>query len=246
MHEHELWFTALLNKYLAAPAVALFNLVGFHTEDPTKPWTNYISMEILVILLLVVTAAIVRASLSVDRPGKLQLVFENVYGFIAEQARDIVGHDYRRFMSYFTMIFIFIVISNLFGVIPTLESPTMYYYVPAGIAICTFLYYNGQGIREQGVIGHLKHFCGPMWWLAPFMFILEIISHCIRPMSLTIRLYANMLAGEQVTNGFMALVPLAVPVAFMALHVFVAFVQAFIFTMLAMVYVGEAVAHESH
>jgi F-type H+-transporting ATPase subunit a len=78
------------------------------------------------------------------------------------------------------------------------------------------------------------------------MFVLEVISHCIRPMSLTIRLFANMLAGEQVTLGFLALVPWVIPVVFMALHVFVSLVQAFIFMMLSMVYVGEAVAHEGH
>lgn len=246
MHHTELWFTALLNKYFAGPANALFNLVGFHTEDPSKPWSNYIAMEILVILLLVVVAAIVRASLSVDRPGKLQLVFENIYGFVEEQARDIVGHGYRKYLPFFAMLFIFIVVSNLLGIVPTFESPTMYYYMVAGVAVCSFLYYNGQGIREQGILGHLKHFCGPVVFLAPAMFLLEIISHCIRPMSLTIRLFANMLAGEQVTIGFLALVPWAIPVVFMALHVFVSFVQAFIFMMLSMVYVGEAVAHEGH
>ena len=85
-----------------------------------------------------------------------------------------------------------------------------------------------------------------MWWLAWFMFPLEIISHCIRPVSLTIRLYANMLAGEQVTVGFLGMVPWVVPVIFMGLHVFVSFVQAFIFMMLGMVYISEAVAHEDH
>jgi len=144
------------------------------------------------------------------------------------------------------MIFLFVVCSNLLGIVPTFESPTMYYYVPAGLAIATFLYYNGQGIQEQGLLGHLKHFCGPMWWLAWFMFPLELISHLIRPVSLTIRLFANMLAGEQVTVGFLGMVPWVVPVIFMGLHAFVSFVQAFIFMMLAMVYVSEAVAHEDH
>jgi F-type H+-transporting ATPase subunit a len=246
MHEHELWLTALLNHHLAAPVNALFQLVGFHTEDAANPWSNYMAMEVLVIAALVLVAAVVRASLSVERPGKLQLVFENLYGFLAEQASEIIGHGYKKRMSYFAMLFCFILTSNLLGIIPTFESPTMYYYVPAGFALCTFLYYNGQGIKEQGLLGHLKHFCGPMWWLAWFMFPLELISHCIRPVSLTIRLYANMLAGEQVTLGFLGLAPWVVPVIFMGLHVFVAFVQTFIFTMLAMVYVGEAVAHESH
>jgi F-type H+-transporting ATPase subunit a len=246
MHHTELWFTAFLNKHFAGPANALFNLAGFHTEDPTKPWANYIAMEILVILLLVVVAALVRASLSVDRPGKLQLVFENIYGFVEDQARDIVGHGYSRYLPFFAMLFLFILASNLLGIIPTFESPTMSYQMVAGIAVCSFLYYNGQGIREQGIVGHLKHFCGPVALIAPAMFLLELISHCIRPMSLTIRLFANMLAGEQVTLGFLALVPWGIPVVFMALHVFVSFVQAFIFTMLSIVYVGEAVAHEGH
>ncbi|MBI5281342.1 MAG: F0F1 ATP synthase subunit A [Candidatus Solibacter usitatus] len=245
MH-HELWFTALLNKYLATPANALFNLVGFHTEDPSKPWSNYIAMELLVIALLMAVSLMVRASFSVDRPGKLQLVFENIYSFIATQAHDIVGHGYKPRLAWFTMVFIFVLTSNLLGIVPTFESPTMYYFVPAGLAIATFLYYNGQGIQEQGLLGHLKHFAGPMWWLAWFMFPLEIISHSIRPVSLTIRLFANMLAGEQVTLGFLAVVPFVVPIVFMGLHIFVSFVQAFIFTMLNMVYVGEAVAHEDH
>ncbi len=246
MHEHELWFTALLNKSLAAPANALFNAVGYHTEDPSKPWSNYISMEILVILGLMIVAAVVRASLSVDRPGKLQLIFENIYGFLADQAREIIGHGYKKHMAFFSMLFIFILLSNLLGIVPTFESPTMYYFMVAGISVCSFLYYHGQGLKEQGLLGHLKHLAGPMWWLAWFMFPLELISHSIRPVSLTIRLFANMLAGEQVTVGFLAMVPWVIPVVFMALHAFVSLVQAFIFTMLSMVYVGEAVAHEGH
>jgi F-type H+-transporting ATPase subunit a len=147
-------------------------------------------------------------------------------------------------VAWFCTLFTFILCSNLLGVVPTFESPTMYYYVPAGIALCTFLYYNGMGVKAQGPIGYLKHFAGPVWWLVPFMFPLEILSHCIRPVSLTIRLYANMLAGEKVTLGFLALVPFVVPVIVMALHVFVSFLQAFIFTILSIAYVGSAVAHE--
>ena len=246
MHETELWFTAFLNHNLAALPNAIFGLVGYHTEDPTKPWSNYIAMELLVIAFLMAVAVIVRMSLSVDRPGKLQLVFENIWGFVSVQADEIIGHGAKKYASYSAMIFLFAVCSNLLGIVPTFESPTMYYYVPAGMAMATFLYYNGQGIQAQGVLGHLKHFCGPMWWLAWFMFPLEIISHCIRPVSLTIRLFANMLAGEQVTIGFLGMVPWVIPVIFMALHVFVSFVQAFIFMMLGMVYVSEAVAHEEH
>lgn len=119
----------------------------------------------------------------------------------------------------------------------------MFAWVPAGLAITTFFYYNIKGVAENG-IGYFKHFIGPYLWLAPLMIPIELVSHMARPMSLTIRLYANMFAGEQVTLAFLGLVPLIIPVIFMALHVFVAFLQAYIFTLLSMIYVGGAVAHE--
>jgi F-type H+-transporting ATPase subunit a len=118
--------------------------------------------------------------------------------------------------------------------------------VPLGLALISFFYYNGAGMRAQGPVGYLKHFAGPVMFLAPFMFPLEIISHCVRPVSLTIRLFANMFAGEEVTLKFLSIVPVGIPVIFMALHVFVALLQAFIFTVLSMVYVSVAVAHEEH
>ncbi|MDR3718640.1 MAG: F0F1 ATP synthase subunit A [Bryobacteraceae bacterium] len=245
MHEteHVLWFTALLNQYFAGPAEAVLKLAGLKYE-PGRPWANFMAMEILVILLLMIAAAVLRTRLSVDKPGTFQLTIEAVHDFLAEQARDIIGHGYQKYVAWFCTLFIFILISNLLGVIPTFESPTMYYYVPAGLALCTFLYYNGMGIKTHGLLGYLKELAGPMWWLAWFMFPLELISHFIRPVSLTIRLYANMLAGEKVTLGFLALLPFVVPVAVMALHVFVSLLQAFIFTVLAIAYVGSAVAEE--
>jgi F-type H+-transporting ATPase subunit a len=116
--------------------------------------------------------------------------------------------------------------------------------VPLGCALVAFCYYNIMGLRAQGVFGYMKHFAGPMPALAPIMVPIEIFSHAGRLLSLTARLYANMFAGEQVTLVFMSLIPLAVPVVFMGLHVFVAFLQAFVFTLLTMSYVSGAVAHE--
>jgi F-type H+-transporting ATPase subunit a len=122
----------------------------------------------------------------------------------------------------------------------------MYYYVPAGCAIATFLYYNGAGIKAVGLAKHLAHLLGPVWWMAPLMFAIELISHFARPLSLTLRLYANMYAGDAVTNVFLRLTYLVVPVIFMALHVFVALLQAYIFMALTMVYVAGSVAQEEH
>jgi len=116
--------------------------------------------------------------------------------------------------------------------------------VPLGIAVLTFLYYNFYGFREQGVVGYLKHFAGPVWWIAPLLFPIEIISHCARMMSLTIRLYANMFASDLVTLVFFSLFPLAIPAVFLGLHFAVSLIQAYVFMLLAMIYLSQAVAHE--
>lgn len=246
MHEHELWFTALLNQSFAGPANAAIEAFGQHAHEHSKPWTNYNAMLVLIVALLLVLPWMIRAGLSLAKPGYLQQIFELLISFVKTQAEEVIGHGGAKYAYWFTTCFVFILFCNLLGVIPTFESPTMSPAVPLGIAVATFLYYNGAGIKAQGIIGHLKHFMGPVWWLAPFMFAIEIISHLIRPVSLTIRLFANMLAGEQVTIAFMQLIPIGAPALLMGLHTFVSFLQAFIFMILSMAYVGMAVAHEDH
>ena len=244
MPEHELWITALFNKYLAGVANTLLSLAGVHAENPDKPWANFVTMQILVLLIFIVVFAILRPRLSMDRPGRMQHIFEVVYGFLRDQANDVVGHSGPRYLHFFGTIFLFILFCNLIGIIPSLESPTMFTPVPLGCAVAAFAYYNLMGLKEQGVWGYLKHFAGPMPLLAPLMVPIEFFSHAGRLLSLTARLYANMFAGEQVTLVFMSLIPLAVPVVFMGLHIFVAFLQAFVFVLLTMSYVSGAVAHE--
>jgi F-type H+-transporting ATPase subunit a len=116
--------------------------------------------------------------------------------------------------------------------------------VPAGCAIATFCYYNIVGVQANGIFKYLAHFAGPMPLLAPLMIPIELVSHLARPLSLTIRLFANMYAGEQVTMVFLKLTFLIVPAVFMGLHVFVSFLQAYIFMLLTMMYVAGAVSHE--
>lgn len=246
MHEHELWFTALLNHYLAAPANAIIALFGQHAHDPAKPWTNFNSMLLFSLLIFLILPWLVRGSLNAEKPGKLGQLFELFVNFIKDHSKEVVGHDGPKYRFWFMTLFLGILIMNLIGLVPTLESPTMYPAVPLGFAVASFLYYQFAGVKEQGILGHLKHFAGPVWWLAWFMFPLEIISHLIRPMSLTIRLYANMFAGEQITIAFIELTKYIIPVVFMGLHFFVSFLQAYIFTTLSMAYVGGAVAHEDH
>jgi F-type H+-transporting ATPase subunit a len=186
---------------------------------------------------------VLRPKLSADKPGKFQQVFELLYEFVRGQAEDQVGHTAHRYVPFFGVILLYVLSSNLIGLIPCFESPTMNPSVTAGCALATFAYYNLKGLQVNG-IRYLGHFAGPLWWLAPLMFPIEIISHLARILSLTVRLYANIFAGEQVTMVFLGLTKFGPPVIFMGLHIFVGVVQSYIFMLLAMVYVGGAVAHE--
>ena len=244
MQEHEIWLTALFNRFLAGPANAALGLFNLRVEDPKHPWANWLTMEILVFLILVVLFAVLKRNLSVDRPGKLQHIFEAVYGFLKTTADEVGVHHGIKYVPYFGTLFIFILACNLIGVIPTFESPTMFPMVPLGLAVCTFLYYNSMGIVEHGPWLYAKHFAGPMPALAPLMAPIEMVSHLARPLSLTIRLFANMFAGEQVTLAFLRLTFVVAPANFMGLHVFVSLLQAYVFSLLTMIYVSSAVEHE--
>lgn len=242
MHESEIWLTKLFNDYLPGLANAILGVIGMAPQ--ARPWANFITMQILVAAIIVIMFALLRTRLSVDRPGKFQQTFELIYEFVQSQTDDLVGHEGRRYLAFFGSIFVFILIGNLIGIIPGFESPTMYPYVPAGCAIASFLYYNFVGVQSIGLVKHLKHFVGPVLALAPLMIPIELVSNLARPLSLTLRLYANMFAGEQVTLVFITLTKLIVPVLFMGLHVFVALLQAYIFMMLTMIYVGGAIEEE--
>jgi len=185
-----------------------------------------------------------RGRLSADKPGKLQQSFELIEEFVRGQSEESVGHDGPRYLAFFGTLFIFILFCNLIGIIPGFESPTIAPSVARGLRHRCICYYNLMGFREQGFGKYLVHFAGPMPLLAPLMVPIELISHMARPLSLTIRLYANMFAGEQVTLQFIALTYLGIPALFMGLHLFVSFLQAYIFMLLTMIYVGGAVAHE--
>jgi F-type H+-transporting ATPase subunit a len=242
MGVHEIWLTRLFNDHLAGLGNTILTTLGLHAQ--ARPWVNFITMQMLVALIMIVLFLVLRSSLSVDKPGKTQQIFEVIYQFLRGESEDQIGHDAHKYFGYFATVFIFILFSNLIGIVPGFESPTMHPSVPAGCALATFMYYNIAGIQANGVVQYLKHFAGPMWYLAPLIIPIEIISHMARPLSLTIRLYANMLAGEKVTTVFLGLTYFAVPALFMGLHVFVSFLQAYIFVLLTMMYVNGAVAHE--
>jgi F-type H+-transporting ATPase subunit a len=241
MPESELWVTRIFNDHLAGLGNLFLGLVKMPSEP--RPWADFIVMQILVVALLMLVAAILKARLSYDKPGGLQHIFELLYDFVKTQAEDQVGHGAHRYVAFFGTLFLFILTCNLIGLIPWFESPTMSPSVTAGCAMATFAYYHMVGLQANG-FRYFLHFLGPMWQLAPLMLPIELVSHLARLLSLTVRLYANMFAGEQVTLVFIHLTKFLAPVIFMGLHVFVGVVQAYIFMLLAMVYVGAAVAHE--
>lgn len=242
----QLWFTALLNHAFAKPVSTVLQALPpvFHPANPEAPIPNDVAMEVLAVIILIVLFLVIRSRLSVDRPRGLQHLTEMLHEFINQQGEDVIGHDSGPFVPFLTALFLFILFSNLMGLIPTLESPTGAIQITLGCAIVAFVYYNFQGVRIQGPLGYLRHFAGPVWWLAWFLFPLEIISHLARIMSLSVRLYANMFAGDAVTNLFFSLIPIGVPVIFLFLHLGVAFLQAYVFVLLTTIYLQGAAAQE--
>jgi F-type H+-transporting ATPase subunit a len=240
---HQLPFTALLNHVLAGPVTALLIALGIHPAHPAAPIPDYVAMQFLVFVLLIAFFVAVRANLSVENPKTLQHIMEGVYDLMDRQSEEIIGRNHRRYLSYLITLGLFILCCNLLGLIPFLETPTGVPAVPLGCALVTWVYYHVQGVRANGV-GYIKHFFGPVGWLAPLMFLIEICSHLARIMSLTVRLYANMFVGDMVILVFFSMIPIGVPVIFLGLHAFVSLIQTFIFVLLPMVYIGEAVAHE--
>lgn len=244
--QEELWFTALLNHAFAGPVNALLQSLPpvFHPANPEAPISNAVAMEVLVVAFLILLFLAIRSTLKVDKPGGLQHLAEMFHEFITNQSHEIIGPHSEKFTPFLLSLFVFILFGNLIGLIPTFESPTASAAVPLGCAVVAFVYYNLHGIKQQGPLKFVAHFAGPVWWLAPLILPIEIISSFARVMSLSIRLYANIFAGDMVTAAFFALIPIGIPVIFLLLHVGVSFLQAYIFTLLTTIYLQGVVAHE--
>jgi F-type H+-transporting ATPase subunit a len=239
----QLLFTRFLNQHFAPQADSLLAALHVAPLYPKAPITNAFAMELLAFVSLLLYFVVIRVSLSVEKPSGVQHLAEIIHGFVGEQSESIIGHGYERFTTYLTTLFLFILIANLMGLIPGLESPTSSPVVPLGFALVTFFYYHFLGIRANG-FGYVKQFLGPVWWLYPLMLPIELISHCARVLSLTIRLYANMFAGDLVTLAFFSLIPVGIPLIFLGLHFGVSIIQAYIFMVLATVYFSMAVSHD--
>jgi F-type H+-transporting ATPase subunit a len=239
----QLLFTQLLNKLFAGPVDKLLAAVHVTPAYASAPITNSFAMELLVFGALLLYFITVRATLSVEKPGGVQHLAEMTHGFVSDQAEQIIGHGYEKFTGYLTVLALFILLANLMGLVPGLESPTADVVVPLGFALVTFLYYHYHGIKANGP-AYIKQFLGPVWWLYWLLFPIEVISHVARVLSLTVRLYANMFAGDLLTMAFFSLIPVGIPLVFMGLHLGVAVIQAYVFMLLATIYLSLAVAHD--
>jgi F-type H+-transporting ATPase subunit a len=241
------FLTHLLNQMLGGVEISAYRAIGLSAEEAANRASSMntaLSLELLVAVGLIAFFVLVRATLSVEKPNPAQQIAERLHEFVGDQADQIIGHGYERFQAFVTCILLFVILNNLLGLIPGVVTPTSAPFVPLGIALLTFVYYHYHGFREQGFVGYMKHFAGPIWWIAWLLFPIEIISHFARIMSLTIRLYANMFASDLVTLVFFSLFPLAIPAVFLGLHAAVSVIQAYVFMLLAMIYLSQAVSHE--
>jgi len=228
----------------------MYQAIGMSSADAAQKAgaiNSALSLEVLVAGGLILFFLFVRLTLSVEKPNPAQQLAEMIHEGVADLGEQVIGHDYERFQAFVTCIGLFVLLNNLIGLvsglIPGVQTPTGMPEVPLGLALLTFLYYNYQGIRVNGA-GYIRQFLGPIPVMAPFMFLIEVISHLARVLSLTVRLYANMFASDMLTLVWFSLVPIAIPSIFLGLHFAVSIIQAFVFMLLTMIYLSMAVAHE--
>jgi len=270
MAEHPIWVTMIVNRLLARPATMLLTALHLPPADARYPIPNHVAMELFVFALAAIFFLWLKPRLSADRPGAAQQCMEmlltNPMGVgVQDLIRDNIPHGGEQYLPVIGSIAIFILFSNLISVFPTLESPTATSSVPLGCAVIVFLYYNWCGIVKRGPFRYAKHFLGPSIYLAWLWLPVEVISNLARLLSLTVRLWVNMMVSEMLYVIFLGLtltlalfagkanpagyalvvVPLFGPMAFIILHIFVAFLQAFVFTILPIIYLAGA-TEEAH
>ena len=232
----------LLAKFGGTPEAAF----GQYTPENAIPW--YTVMFVVACILSVFVIWILKGRLSEDEPGHGQQTLELGVLAVRDMISDIIGPHGAKYFPVVMTFAVLILISNLMGMFPLFMSPTAATSVTFALGISSFLYYNYIGISENGILNHLKHLAGPVWWIAFLIFPIELISNFIRPFSLGIRLFGNMFADEKVMDTLAQLAPpytWLAPVLLMPLSVFVAFIQTFVFILLSQLYLSE-VSHAPH
>lgn len=233
----------LLVKFGTTPEAAF----GAYTPENAIPW--YTVMFVIACILSIALIWILKGRLSEDEPGHGQQTLEVGVLAVRGMLEDIVGPHGLQYFPVVMTFAVLILISNLMGFFPLFMSPTSATSVTFALGLSSFLYYNYIGIKENGIFGHLKHLAGPIWWIAPLIFFIELISNLIRPFTLGVRLFANMFADEKVMDSIAHLASpytlWMVPVFLMPLSLFVAFIQTFVFVLLSQLYISE-VSHPPH
>jgi F-type H+-transporting ATPase subunit a len=222
-------------------------------EDPTWQSAEPFIAACVVAILLILVGLNVRSRMSrlderVVPDDRLTLVtFVEIFlGYFYDLAKSIMGPE--RAKKYFPLIgtsACFVFLGNLLAIVPGSPVPTSSLGITLGSALVVFILFNLYGLKEQGM-GYLKHLAGPAWYLAPLVFVIELLSLCVRPMTLALRLMLNMAVDHLILAIFTGLVAVLVPLPFMVLGCLVLVVQTLVFTMLTCVYIGLATEHEAH
>jgi ATP synthase F0 subcomplex A subunit len=178
-------------------------------------------------------------------PTPIQNVFEIYIEFIDNLIKENMGEKGRKYFPLIASIGLFVFFGNLIGMIPGLESPTANLNTTMALALLVFFIYNFEGIRENG-IGYFKHFLGPVPKMAPIFVIIELLSHLSRPVTLALRLFANMTGGELISIVLITLVPFLIPMPVMLIHLIAVFLQTYVFVVLTTVYIAGAITHAEH
>jgi F-type H+-transporting ATPase subunit a len=248
MEEHPLLIVQWVNALLGPVVKAIFEPMGFHfTGHDVIP--NYIVMIMLLVAALTTLSLVVRSRLSVDNPGKLQILMEDAIGAVIGLLEEWIGPTGRNFLPLIATLGIFILLGNYAGLVPGLMAPTSNFNVTLGCAITTWVYYHFQGIKHQGIVKYLMHFAVPPGspvWMAPLMLFIEVISHLSRVLSLSLRLFGNVFGEEIVILILFTLIPFILPVPMMFLGLVTGGLQAFVFVLLSIIYLQAAVAVEHH
>jgi F-type H+-transporting ATPase subunit a len=217
---------------------------------PESDKYSHVYGAVLVVLILLLVGWRIRVSMNRARDPLIpdpRFSFRNLFEIVVQalrgQIRGIIGHDGDKYLPLIVGLFVYIFFCNILGVIPGFVPPTGNINTNIAMAVCVFLVYNYFGIKEHGV-KYLKQFAGPLLWLAPLMFLIELLSHLFRPLSLSVRLFGNMFGDHMVLGIFSGLVPILVPIIFLILGIVVSLIQAFVFAILATVYIALAVSHD--
>jgi len=244
---HKLWIVEIFNALFGPFVAAALEPLGYHFAPGAKVIPDHIVMCVVILVGLTALCLLVRSQLSVENPGRLQLMVEDGITFLRGLLHDFIGHKGERYLPLVGTIGVFIWIGNLLGLIPGLMSPTSSINVTVGCALTVAVYYHVQGVREQGLGSYLKHFAAPPGaplFIAPIMLPIEIISHISRVLSLSLRLFGNIFGEDLVILILASIVPFVVPLPMMFLALITSTLQAFIFVMLTTIYLGGAVATE--